>query len=137
MHYLKQKHAKQIEDLQSYYETRVKCLQEEISEFRKEIFGNSPRSSVTHLKYLEQINDELNFRCQQYENRNHSLQQEIEKWTKNYFQLEKAYRMLEAEKEVAVGKCSRVMQEKGKSDSEMSKMQTMLNDTLRYEFESI
>ncbi len=91
----------------------------------------SQETSFINFKYLAEIKGELEKRCQQYELRNRELTLKVDSLSRNCFDSERRCRVLEADKSILQERCYKIDQEKRKSADDLSKVQDMLNESLR------
>lgn len=129
---LQKRHSREIEELQIYYDTEIRKLQLEKDDLVRTQKVPSQATSLINFKYLEEVRGELERRCQQYELRNRQLTLKLDEQSRNCFELERTNRVLETGKSILQERCFQIEQEKRKSDSELTRVQDILGDSLRF-----
>eukprot|EP00794_Sanderia_malayensis_P014208 gene14208-15691_t len=135
---LESHHSREIEEIRMFYETEIKKLLREKDNLIRQSntknsnnnIASSPATSIINLKYLEEIKNELEKRCQQYELRNRQLILKVDGLSRSCFESERRCRVLETDKSILQERCYKADQEKRKAHEELYKAQDMLNKSL-------
>ena len=127
-------HSNELEELHQFYEREIRRLQLEKEELAAMFRSPSQGTSLLRLKYLEHSKDELERKCHQFEARNRQLALEVDRLNRACFELERRSRVLETDKTILQERCFKTDQDKRKSDSELSKMKEVFDESLRFVF---